>query len=66
MSALFLLLAGFSLELPTPEACHDALHLPRTQAQLEIAGQATAGDVLVYTLIDQAKKKTAQPGCQLD
>ena len=66
MSLFFYALVGFSLSnLQTGMDCAQVLHQLRTEHRMEVATAQTVEDTLVYLLVDNAHKKTAQIGCQL-
>jgi hypothetical protein len=65
MSLVFATILGFMFS-PQPNAlCAEVLHQLRTEHHMEVTSAQTVDDTLVYLLVDESHKKTAQIGCRL-
>jgi hypothetical protein len=65
MSLVFATILGFIFS-PQPNAlCAEVLHQLRTEHRMEVTSAQTVDGTLVYLLVDQSHKKTAQIGCRL-
>jgi hypothetical protein len=65
VSLLFLTIVGFIFPTPQSDVCAEVIHQLRTEHHMEVTSAQTVDGTLVYLLVDEARKKTAQIGCQL-
>jgi len=66
MLTAFLVGLGFAFPNPQPNTpCVEILHLLRSEYRLEVTAAQTVGNTIVYLLVDKAREKTAQVGCEL-
>ena len=65
MSLVFATILGFIFSPQSNALCAEVLHQLRTEHRMEVTSAQTVDDTLVYLLVDQSRKKTAQIGCRL-
>jgi hypothetical protein len=65
MSLVFLTIVGFIFSPQRNASCGEVLHQLRTEHHMEVTSAQSVDDTLVYLLVDESRRKTAQIGCQL-
>ena len=65
MSLVFATILGFMFSHQPNALCAEVIHQLRAEHHMEVTSAQTVDATLVYLLVDESRKKTAQIGCQL-